>query len=158
MGSGATVSGELSEKHRRFVEAYMGEAAGNGAEAYRMVYGRDMSDDAAANNASRLMGNDRIKAAIAERVASCPLVAGRYRLQRRLTLLAMGEQRGSDDDEWGTKPSDEIRAAELLLKTQGELVERREVTTKVDPEAARKMTPEGFAAYVASLHVETDAA
>ncbi len=64
----------LSEKERRFVEAYMGEAAGNGAEAARLA---GYAISSARQTADRLMSKADIKAAISKRQEADPLVATR---------------------------------------------------------------------------------
>jgi len=126
----AVGEGDLTERQRRFIEVYMGEAGGNASQAYRTVYGEDSSDAVTASSASRLLSNEKVRAALEARIADDPLVASRHQIQRRLTVLAMGNQRGSVDDEWGTKPADEIKAAELLMKSQGALIDRHELTGK----------------------------
>jgi len=116
----------------------MGEAKANPKLAYKMAYGDHVTDGTANVEASRLLRNPKIRAAIDKRIADDPLVASRHQLQRRLTEIALGEDRGSTAydsegnrvDRWGSKVSDEVAAAKLLLQTRAELVDRHEVTGK----------------------------
>lgn len=61
---------ELTYKQRLFVEAYLGEANGNGAEAARIAGYRDCRVAP-----TRLLANASIQAAISRRVASAALTA-----------------------------------------------------------------------------------
>jgi len=134
----AVGEGDLTERQRRFIEVYMGEAGGNAALAYRTVYGEDMSDNVVASSASRLLANAKVRAALDARIAEDPLVATRHQIQRRLTEIALGRDRGATEidengnrvERWGAKVSDETKAAELLLKTHGALIDRHELTGK----------------------------
>lgn len=60
----ASAYDQLSPKHRRFVDAYVGEARLNASRAYVMA-GYAAND----GNAIRLKGNERVSAAIGEKLA-----------------------------------------------------------------------------------------
>src|SRR3990172_3976689 len=80
----------LSEKERRFCDAYAGDAAGNGAEACRMA-GYKATVVSLWTNAWRLLRKVDIKRAIDARMESDPLVAGRVERLRFLTSVLRGE-------------------------------------------------------------------
>lgn len=114
---------DLNERQRRFVEAYMGRAEGNATEAARMAgYGENSDDGYLAVQGSRLIGNDKIREAIAARVVNDPLVADREELQRFFTLVMRGEE-GE-----GVQMKDRLKAAELLGKTRAEFKDKVEHT------------------------------
>lgn len=94
----------------------MGAARGNATEAARMAGYRSPRAEG-----SRLLTNADIREAVAERVRTDPLVATRHEVMRRLSSVVRGEIDGS-------RVSDEIRAAELLLRVQGALVDKHEHT------------------------------
>lgn len=103
----------LTEKQRRFVEAYMGQAAGNATEAARVAgFGNPKSQG------SRLLTFVDVKKAIEERQKADPLVASREERQRFLTAAMRGEH--------GGELKDRIKATEVLGKAQGDFVERHE--------------------------------
>lgn len=110
---------KLTEKQRRFVEAYMGEAKGNATQAARLA-GYKGNDVTLSAVGKENLGKPLVIAAVAERVASCSLVASREELQQIWTRYARGE--ASDDDKAILKGS------ELLAKSQGAFIERRELS------------------------------
>lgn len=81
---------ELSERVRRFVEAYAGVAAGNGVKACELA-GYEGDRDVLATQAWRLLRKAEVKAAIEAMLESDPLVAGRVERLRFLTSVMRGE-------------------------------------------------------------------
>ena len=107
----------LSEKERRFVEAFMGPCVGNATQAaIRSGY----SHKSARRIATRLLStNVHIRHAIDERVSRCDIVADRERLQRFWSAIVEG--RGH----YATLPmKDRLRASELLARSQAMFVDR----------------------------------
>ena len=158
---------ELNDRQRRFVEAYMGKCAGNATRAYMEAYEETNADTAAAH-ASRLVRVGKVRARIDELIADDPLVASRHELQRRLTAIALGEDRGETYynesgqrvDRWGSKVADEIRAAEVLMKSRGDMIEKVEHSGPGGkPIKVQNMTAMGDAeliAFVGSLHATSN--
>jgi phage terminase small subunit len=110
--------GKLTEKQRRFVEAYMGEAAGNGTQAARLA-GYAGTDLTLADVASSNLRKPDVAAAIAERVADDPAISTRKERQAFLTAV----QRGDEPAEM----PDRLKAVQLLGKMQGDFIERIEI-------------------------------
>jgi phage terminase small subunit len=103
----------LTEKRRRFVEAYMGQAKGNATEAARIAgYAKPTEEG------YRLLRNAQVRAAIDVRVKSDPGVKTREQLQRWWSDRV--------DDE-AFEPRDRLKASELLAKSQGVFIDRHEV-------------------------------
>ena len=98
----------LTEKQRRFVEAYMGQAAGNATEAARLAGYKQ-----AHSQGPRLLENVGVAAALAERQKNDPAVATREERQAFWTAVMRGEHGGAS-------MSDRLRASELLGKTGGD--------------------------------------
>jgi len=133
----------LNERQRRFVELYMGAHGGNATQAYKGAYG-EMSDNAAAANASRLVRTDKVRDAIAARMEADPQVMTRLEVVRRLTHIARGGDRARvelREDEHGapvrvafagSRVGDELRACELLLKLQGAFAESQPSVPAMD--------------------------
>ncbi|MEM6286630.1 MAG: terminase small subunit [Bacteroidota bacterium] len=133
------MSRPLTEKQRRFVEAYMGEARGNATEA------ASLAGYKGSRNTLRVVGAENlakpaIKAAITERQENDPLVATREERQRFLTGVMRGELcrrpltsiagyvRDEDGEIVTEDPlaKDRIKAAETLCKMNGDFVDRQE--------------------------------
>lgn len=112
----------LSERERRFVDAYMGPAAGNASEACRLA---GYSIKAATVQGARMLAKASIQSAIAERVKADPQIATRDERQRLWSDIAFG--RGVYAD---AALKDRIRASELLGKSQADFVERHEHADK----------------------------
>lgn len=108
----------LSEKERRFVEAYMGQAAGNGTEACRLA-GYKGNSKVLGVQATRLLAKASVQAAIAERSKKRErkAIADADERDRRLTRLL----RKKDID-----PMVVIRAASELNKCGGRHLTRHE--------------------------------
>lgn len=105
----------LTEKQRRFVEAYMGEAAGNGTEAARLA-GYKGNSRTLGQVASENLAKPDIAKAIASEVAADPLVLSREDLQRFWSRAVQGQE-----------DVDRLKASELLAKSQAMFVHRIEV-------------------------------
>lgn len=118
---------QLTEKQRRFVEAYMGEAAGNATEAARRA-GYKGKGNALEAVGSRMTAHPAVKAAIEERQRGDPLIATREERQRFWTSVARGEPQMQLIDGRGVmrEPSlrDRLLAAQHLAKASGDFVER----------------------------------
>lgn len=108
----------LTEKRRRFVLAYVGEAMGNGSEAARIAGYAKPAEEAYA-----LLRNPQVAAAI--RALTKPdedeAIASSERLHKQLSDIALGKV-----EEVERKASDMVAAAKLLLTARGELVKRVE--------------------------------
>src|ERR1700687_704595 len=101
----------LSERERRFVECFMGTAAGNATKAARLAgYARTTAE----KQASRLLGNVGIRQAIQERVQRDPHVAAREDLQRWWTSVYRNPT---------VEYRDRLKASELLGKSQAVFVD-----------------------------------
>lgn len=104
---------DLTEKQRRFVEAYMGAAAGNATEA---AMAAKYANPAQAG--SRLLRNAKILEAIKARVDADPAVKTREQRQQFWTETM---------DDTAVAMKERLRASELLAKSQGDFVQRHEV-------------------------------
>lgn len=102
----------LSERERRFVEAYMGKAAGNATKAALLA---GYAKNTAEKQASRLLGKVGIASAIAARAAADPTVAERAERQQFYSAVMRNPKCS-----W----KDRLKAAELQGKTQGDFVKR----------------------------------
>jgi phage terminase small subunit len=104
----------LSERERRFVDAYMGEAAGNGTKAAILAgYGKA----GAHVTASRFLRNPKIAAAIAKAAASDPKVLTRVERQQLWSAWTQ-----DPNVPWPAR----VKASELLGKSQADFIERVE--------------------------------
>jgi phage terminase small subunit len=117
------VSAPLSERERRFVEAYMGEAAGNATKAAELA---GYSKISARQQGARLCTKAAIRAAIDERTAADPQIADRTARQRLWSDIAFG--RGAYAD---AALKDRLKASELLGKSQADFIERHEHSGQV---------------------------
>jgi len=128
---------ELTERQRRFVDAYTGESMGNATDAARRAgYGKPRQEG------SRLLTNAVIAATIRERSASAKSkgIMDAEEKQRLLSAFARGEEgrtpivtlAGPALDPEGkvmTKApaaKDRIKAIEVLARMHGELVDKQE--------------------------------
>lgn len=113
---------KLTEKQRRFVEAYMGQACGNATEAARLA-GYKGTDKVLSVVGMENLRKPSIAAAIVERRDNDPLVLSRVQLQELWSRVADGiVKEGEPPLSW----KDRLRAAELLGKSRGEFLEKRE--------------------------------
>lgn len=108
----------MTEKQRRFVEAYMGDAAGNATEAARLAgYAHPNTQG------PRLLVNVGIARELEQRQQEDPAVATRAERQAFWSALMKG------DDPYGKEAPtlrERIKASELLGKTGGDFVDRTE--------------------------------
>jgi phage terminase small subunit len=118
----------LSEKERRFVEAYMGQANGNATQAAILA---GYSAKAAHVTASRLLRKAKVKEQIDSRVKSDALVADREERQRFLSTL----MRNAD-----AHPLARLKACDQLAKTQGDYISRVEVSGQLQVEQQHELT------------------
>lgn len=115
----------LSEREHRFVRAYVGPAAGNGTEAARLA-GYKGSPKAMGVTAVRLLARASVQQAIArlrqqaDRQAAMTLAE----LQERWARIFAGAEPGSGK----LAMRDRLKASELLARSMGAFVERREHT------------------------------
>jgi len=118
---------EISIKQRLFIEALLGQAAGNATEAARLA-GYKGNDGALAQRGSENLRKGKIKAAIKALIDRDPLVLTRFDRQRLWTRISLGSEleRGEEP-----KMSDRLKASELLGKTQLDFVTQIESTTKI---------------------------
>jgi phage terminase small subunit len=102
----------LSERERRFVDAYMGAAAGNATKAARLA---GYAKNTAEKQASRLLGKVGIQAAIDARTKEDPAVSDREERQRFYSVVMRNPKLAMKD---------RLKAAELQGKTQGDFIKR----------------------------------
>ncbi len=104
----------LNARQRAFVEAYCGNATEAAiAAGYSAKY--------AGRNADKLLKNTKVQEALKEREDKrlASLIATREERQRFWTTLMRDEDR---------KEVDRLKASELLAKSEGDFLERRELT------------------------------
>lgn len=117
-------SPKLTEKQRRFVEAYMGQACGNATEAARLA-GYSGSENTLAQAGRANLRKPHIAALITELRDKDPLVLSRIQLQELWSRAAEGKTNAGEPPlSW----KDRLRAAELLAKSRGEFLIRKETT------------------------------
>lgn len=108
----------LSERERRFVEAFMGKAAGNATQAAKLA---GYSKKTAASIGSRLLRKVKIQRALQQRVDADPAAATREQRQQFWTAVMNG-----------TTPfkkaslKDRLKASELLGKSQADFIDKHE--------------------------------
>jgi phage terminase small subunit len=110
----------LNHMQDLFIEAYLGQAAGNGTQSAKIA-GYRGNDATLAVTANRLLKNSKIQTALAERRGK---VAGRWRARH---LRDWWRQVIEDDS---NKLKDRVKASELLGKSLGAFVERSKVEHK----------------------------
>lgn len=117
----ASVARELTERERRFVAAYMGPAAGNAAEAARLAgYARA----SAKVTGTRLLARPHVRAAIEAQRAQDEAAgtATRQDRQRFWTATMLDPN---------VSMRDRLKASELLARSEGDFIERRETDMRV---------------------------
>ena len=109
---------KITEKQRRFIEAYMGAACGNVTEAASLAgyKGNRKTLEAVGR---KTLAIARIRAAIDERVEADSSVATRKDRQEFWTAMMLGTE--------GEEPRDRLKASELLGKSQADFVERKRI-------------------------------
>ena len=95
-----------------------GEAAGNATEAARLA-GYSGGENALAVAGARMLRNTKIAQALNEIAKNDPLIATREDRQRFWTEVMYNEE---------VETKDRLRASEILGKSQGDFIERVEVT------------------------------
>jgi phage terminase small subunit len=110
---------QLMERERRFVEFFMGEAAGNATKAARLA---GYAKNTAEHQAARLLRKVGIRAAIEARASNDPAVATREERQRFWTAVLRGTGAFAR-----TTMKDRLRASELLGRSQADFVERHQL-------------------------------
>ena len=113
---------KLTEKQRRFVEAYMGAAAGNATEAARIA-GYKGNAKTLGVVGSENLAKPCIQEAIEVRTKSDPAIATREARQRFWTEVMLG--RGEHGSEF-VEMRDRLKASELLGRSQADFVEKIE--------------------------------
>lgn len=118
VGDVLRLSKALSERERRFVEAYMGKAAGNATKAAELA---GYSVKSARRIGTRLSTKDYIQAAIESRQSNAPDVADRAERQAFWTTTMRT----------GERMTDRLKASELLGRSGADFIERHEHTHRV---------------------------
>ncbi len=119
----------LTERRRRFVLAFIGEAAGNATEAARIA-GYAHPDPEGA----RLLGTDRVRAAVeamrapAERASIATIEELRAMWSEWARSGAMEATIDGERVSTPLEPRDRMKASELLGKSLGGFLERRELS------------------------------
>ena len=105
----------ITERERRFVEHYMGDAAGNATQAARLA---GYSKKTARKQGSRLLTKGHIRAAIDARAHADPRIATREDLQRFWSAMYRNP---------AVEDRDRLRASELLGKSQAVFIDRHQL-------------------------------
>lgn len=113
---------KLTPKQQRFVDAYMGEAAGNATEAARKA-GYSGSENVLGVAGARLLRNDKISKMISDLSKDDPLIATREDRQRFWTDVMEDETQDMKD---------RLRASEILGKSQTDFIERSDSTHDIE--------------------------
>jgi hypothetical protein len=112
--------GKLTEKQRRFVDAYLGEAAGNATKAARLA-GYKGNDNTLASVGTENLRKPAIAEAIEHAQRQDPLTATRVERQRFWTRVMMSD---------AAEMKDRLRASELLGKSGRDFIDRVEHSGK----------------------------
>lgn len=123
---------KLSERERRFVEAFMGEAAGNATKAAKLA---GYSAKTARQQGNRLLTKAYIRAAVETRAEKDPKVATRSERQQFWTKVYLGL-----DEFASVSMSDRLKASELLGKSQADFIDRHEHDFKGHPTLVLNVT------------------
>ena len=155
--------GQLSRKHQAFIAEYFRRNM-NGTRAYASVYGTT-NDDAAAVAASRLLGNDKVSAAIDEHMRKLALTP-----EEVLARLS-GHARGTLDDFIGSMDRIDLDQARqrgvmhlakkikqrttTISKSDGEDIETHEIEIELyDAQAANVQLGKLLGMYVDRVEVK----
>jgi hypothetical protein len=139
--------GALNERQQRFVEAYVGEAAGNGAEAVRMAGYASRTPHLASVRAVELLSHPVIRRAIDEQLA-------RIRVEAQLTVEECHTILAELARSAAIEPKDRIAAVDKVLKARGAYVTKLEHSGAV--EAVITLSPEIEAALDEWLLIRSD--
>lgn len=122
---------KLTPKQRRWAEAYVGEACGNGAKAARIAgYTGTMEQMAVVG--WRNARNESIRAVLDAWTESDPLVTGRIERLRLLAAIARGDAYDERLDNQGGRVEirvatrDRLAALKALAEASGEYIQRHE--------------------------------
>lgn len=113
----------LTERERRFVDAYMGPAAGNGTEAAKLA-GYKGAAKVLQVQASRLLSKAIVQSAMSDRrtaLASASIADAKERREVLSLILRSGD----------CDPNARIRAIDCANKMDGVYVEKHELTVTV---------------------------
>ncbi|MFV0249662.1 MAG: terminase small subunit [Bacilli bacterium] len=113
----------LTEKQKAFCEEYAANGC-NGIKAYKKIY--NCGEKSAQDNASRLIGIDRVSEYIQELRAEIKDEAILTSIQRQVILSNMVR------DNKDTKIADKIRAIDLLNKMDGQYIEKKAISIDTD--------------------------
>ena len=108
---------KFTQKQQRFIDAYMGEAAGNATEACRLA-GYEGNDNVLGVQGYDNLRNPKIAKEIERLVQESPLIASRTDRQRFWTEVMSSSE---------CEMKDRLRASEILGKSQGDFIDRVEV-------------------------------
>jgi hypothetical protein len=108
----------LSERERRFVEAYMGEAKGVATKAALLA---GYSPKTAAKQGSRLLTKGNIQQAVTDRQLDDPAVMDRRERQELLSTIARAVDEATPN---------KLKAIDQLSKISGDYIDRHELTGK----------------------------
>lgn len=113
---------KLTVKQKQFVDYYL--ADGNGTQAYKRVYGIK-NDKVAGSNANRLLKNERVVEYLKQRQP-------KEQEKINFTVDWLRERVFEVINSETARPSDKLKGYEILGKTLGAFVEKREVSTPKD--------------------------
>lgn len=133
MRNAKTEKRKLSEKQRRFVEFYMGEAKGNATEACRLA-GYKGTDNTLGVMAAENLEKPKIKEAIRERQENSPEVMKRKEIQMWLSQAVRDEE---------MLMSHRLKAVEILARSQGMFLEQP-ADSLPRPELVKKLAELGW--------------
>lgn len=114
---------EITIKQKKFADLYL--ANGNATQAYKAVYGKDKSDNTAAANANRLLRNDKVKKYIKQ-------IQPKEQKKVDFTVGWLREEVLKVIQDEKSRPNDKLKGYEILGKTLGAFVEKKEITTPKD--------------------------
>jgi hypothetical protein len=118
----------LRLKEERFIEAYLGEACGNGARA-ALLAGYATSPSNARKVAWQVLRSPRIRQELERRADEDPLALSRVEIRRYWTACITGQAiEGAPEPPLDLTARDRLRASELLARSAGMLLDRREIS------------------------------
>lgn len=128
----------LTPKQEAFCMAYAGECKGNATEAYKKAGYNVKNDKTAGVNATRLLGNARVQARLAEidKKIESNKIMDVSEMQERLTAIARQEATETDytidGKEFQRRAGfrESLKAIELLGKMKGAFYTRQEIDVR----------------------------
>lgn len=137
----------LSERHRRFVELYMGECAGVGVEAAKRA-GYKGTRKVLSETARKILARKDVQDALEQRVKDDPTVANRSDRQAFWTSVMKGDElvpHGKAKRMGPPSMRDRLLASQLLGRSQGDFVElhrhKHEVNGEVRVQHVTELPP-----------------